>query len=143
MMIAKQEWFERRKYTGWGLTPKTWQGWLYISVFVIIIIALQALPVGSLAKMYATGAIVLLLMLDITHVMFTLKLDERDYKIEAISERNAAWAMVLVIGCGILYRALQAAASGNANIDPILFIVLAAGVSAKALSNIILERKAL
>jgi len=26
-MIGNPEWFQRRKYGGWGIFPKTWQGW--------------------------------------------------------------------------------------------------------------------
>lgn len=37
-MIAQKEWFGRRKYTGWGVTPKTWQGWVYIAVAVGLLI---------------------------------------------------------------------------------------------------------
>ena len=32
MIIAKLEWFGPRKYTGWGLSIKTWQEAVYIAV---------------------------------------------------------------------------------------------------------------
>ena len=33
-MIGKPEWFERRKYLGWGIHPKTKEGWIYL-LFII------------------------------------------------------------------------------------------------------------
>lgn len=35
-MIGKKEWF-RKKTFGWGLTPKTWQGWVYVAVLLVLI----------------------------------------------------------------------------------------------------------
>ena len=46
---------------------------------------------------YVTIGWVLFLSIDMVHIMMNLDKDEREYKIEAISERNAAWAMVLVV----------------------------------------------
>ena len=33
-MIGKPSWFQRRKYGGWGLFPRVWQGWAYLVVAV-------------------------------------------------------------------------------------------------------------
>jgi len=37
-MAAYRPWFVRRKYTGWGWRPMTWQGWL-VTAFIVIAIA--------------------------------------------------------------------------------------------------------
>lgn len=31
-------WFKRRRY-GWGWTPVTWQGWLIIALYVLVLVA--------------------------------------------------------------------------------------------------------
>ena len=36
-MAAYRPWFIRRKYTGWGWRPITWQGWLVTALIVIAI----------------------------------------------------------------------------------------------------------
>ena len=36
-MIGKSEWFNLRKYGGWGINPKTWQGYIYALLITIII----------------------------------------------------------------------------------------------------------
>ena len=34
-MIAKPEWFNQRKYSGWGVTPRSWQGWAYTLAIIV------------------------------------------------------------------------------------------------------------
>jgi hypothetical protein len=34
----KKLWFKRKLY-GWGWTPATWQGWLTIGIYVVLIVA--------------------------------------------------------------------------------------------------------
>ncbi len=36
MEQSKKLWFKRKRY-GWGWTPVTWQGWLSVIVFVVLI----------------------------------------------------------------------------------------------------------
>ena len=87
-MIGKPEWFERRKYGGWGFHPKTWQGYVYMAIFFIPYIVFQALPFWSMEiRLYVTAAWLFILLIDAVHIMTTLKRDEREFKIEAISER--------------------------------------------------------
>lgn len=33
-MLGNPKWFKRRKYSGWGLTPATWQGWVYLGTLI-------------------------------------------------------------------------------------------------------------
>ena len=134
-MIGRSEWFSRRKYGGWGLSPKTWQGWTYIAIIAVIAFSLQNI---SLTTMYVFLAI---MCLDLLHIMTTLKKDEMEVKIEALAERNASWAMILAIAVGISFQAAQSAANGTPQIDWFLLATLASGVIAKAITNFWLERK--
>lgn len=143
-MIGKAEWFGRRKYTGWGLTPKTWQGWAYIAAFIVPLAVFQALPFwDAQTRILATGVWMAVLLLDVFHIMATMKKDERETKIEALSERNAAWAMIAAIMVGILYQTWSSVPQKEPQIDGFLIAALVAGLVAKALSNIYLERKPL
>ena len=143
-MIGKAAWFQRRKYSGWGLTPKTWQGWAYAFLIAVPIAVFQALPYWSTeVRIAATGVWVAIIMLDVIHIMANMNNDEREYKIEAISERNSAWVMVVAIAAGIAYQAFNSTTGKGAEIDPFLFIALGAGVVAKAISNIYYSRKPL
>ncbi len=141
-MIGKAEWFERRKYLGWGLHPKTWQGYAYIAAFIAPFAAFQALPFWDApTRIVVTAVWLSVLFFDILHIMATLKKDEMETRIEAISERNAAWAMVAVIVAGILYQSWTSAMTQEPSIDWFLAGALAAGAMAKTLSNVILEKR--
>ncbi|MFA6105377.1 MAG: hypothetical protein WC725_02135 [Patescibacteria group bacterium] len=143
-MIGKAAWFQRRKYSGWGITPKTWQGWAYAFFIAAPVAIFQALPYWSNeVRVAATGVWVAVVALDVIHIMANMNHDEREYKIDAISERNSAWVMVVVIAMGVAYQAYGNTNGKGAEIDPFLLITLGAGVVAKAISNIYYSRKSL
>ena len=141
-MIGKPEWFKRRKYGGWGITPKTWQGGVYIALLLIPFIVFQALPYWDTAtRMKVTIGWVAFLLLDMTHIMVALKRDERESKIEALSERNAAWVMMLIIVLGVLYQIISSALQQELAVDWFLVAALFGGMLAKTISNLVLERR--
>ena len=143
-MFGKQEWFKRRKYGGWGLYPATWQGWVYVGIFMVPLMVFHALPYWTDHVRIAVTTVWLgVLFLDTLHIMTTLKRDEREYKIEAMAERNASWVMVFVVMIGVLYQVFTSAVREKPEIDPFLIAVLIGGLLAKSISNIIYELKKL
>ena len=72
-MIGKAEWFKRRKYGGWGITPKTWQGWLYIAVMLVPFMIFQSLPFwDEKTRMVITFGWIAILVIDVFDIMFHL-----------------------------------------------------------------------
>lgn len=143
-MIGKPEWFKRRKYGGWGIAPNTWQGIVYIILILAPFVIFQALPFwNNEIRIYATIGWLAFLFLDVSHIMVSLKRDERESKIESLSERNAAWVMVLIIILGVLYQIINSALQSKIEVDWFLVIALFAGMIAKSLSNYIYERRTL
>jgi hypothetical protein len=140
-MLGKPEWFQRRKYGGWGLCPKTWQGWAYILAVIAPMLVLQMLGANGETIFAASLAWMLVFGMDMLDIMRKLKKDERETQIEAIAERNSAWAMVAVIAMGVGYQAASSIVNNTMKVDPILLIVLIAGALVKAATNIHLERK--
>lgn len=141
-MIGKPEWFTRRKYLGWGVYPKTWQGWVYIAIFILPFAIFQALPFWSVqTRMIVTGVWLLLLIVDVIDIMVRMKLDEREKRHEAISERNALWAILLVLAVGLLYQVVTSALDNSIVFDPVIAAALVGGLIVKAASNIYLDRK--
>lgn len=140
-MIGKPEWFARRKYGGWGLFPTTWQGFVYLLVFVLIIFATQLAPTDE-ARIVATAIVGGILVLDTIDIMFRLKKDERDTIHEALAERNALWAILLVLVLGVAFEAAQSiAASGQFVVDPVIIAAIVIGLIVKAISNYYLDKK--
>lgn len=123
-MIAKSSWFSIRKFGGWGLTPNTWQGWVYLIIFILPLIFFK-----NQVFIYSWTAI---LVIDLFDVFLHLKKDERETLHEAIAERNALWIIILVLIVGCLVRQ---------SIDPIILISLAAGTITKAITHFYLRDK--
>jgi hypothetical protein len=141
-MIAKKEWFKRRKYGGWGVSPRTWQGWVYIAFILIPFMIFQAIPAWSeKSRLIVTGVWIGFLFIDIIPVMVNLKRDEREFKIEAMAERNAAWFMSLVLAIGIFYEIVRSALNETISVNVFLVIALFGGAIVKTISNVIYERR--
>lgn len=140
-MIGKPQWFGRRKYTGWGFTPRTWQGWAYIGLIVVAFVAVQAAPVPPGAKLFLLVGLGLVFAVDTIDIMLHLASDERERVHEAIAERNALWAMIVVLIIGIAYQAAQTAAMGVSYVDPWILVALVVAVVAKAVTNVYLDRR--
>ncbi len=141
-MIGKAKWFKRRKYGGWGLSPKTWQGWAYLAVLIGLCAIIQFFPVGDAQqKTIAILVLVFLVILDVIDIMIHLPMDERDRLHEAAAERNALWVMLSVLVAGVGYQAATSLSSEGPQIDPVIIIAILAAVIAKAITNIYLDRK--
>jgi len=142
IVFGKPEWFTQRKYSGWGLTPKTREGWLYIGAIIIPLAIFQMLPFWSSSeRAIVTAGWAAFVAFDVLDIMFRMKKDERETLHEAIAERNAAWVMVVALALGILYQAVTGALAGAPYVDPILIAVLFAGLAAKAITNWKLSRE--
>lgn len=144
MLIAQSNWFKRRKCGGWGLVPNTWQGWLYIALIIGAFALFQALPFwNNSIRVIVTILWLIFLFVDLTPLMITVKKDELEYKIEAIAERNAAWAMSLILVFGLLYESIQASMRGEIYINWIVAAALIGGATIKSITNFYLEKKGL
>ncbi len=138
-MIGKSDWFVRRKYSGWGLTPVKWQGFLYIAGIVAVGFVLQTLPLESPWKIIVLGVFTVIFILDVLLIMASQKLDEREAKIEALAERNASWGMITALSVLLIYSAINQ----KNDLMPYFIIVLIVGLLAKAGTNLIFRKRAL
>jgi cobalamin synthase len=140
-MIGRPEWFSRRKYGGWGLFPKTWQGWVYLLVVIGLVVSLQYLPVVETTRTFLMVTVVIILVADVVDIMRKIPMDEREKLHEAFAERNALWVIITVLAGGVLYQAVISGMEGEVHVDPVIIVALLAGVVTKAISNIYLDRK--
>lgn len=141
-MIGNPRWFKRRKYGGWGFMPCCWQGWLYVALMFGSFFLVTFLPFGD--GWVRTGVMfgwAVVFSADAIHIMVSLPRDERERLHEAFAERNAMWAMVVVLAAGVAYQAAAAHASGIFGIDPVIVAALFAGIAAKAVTNVYLDLK--
>ncbi|MFA5831065.1 MAG: hypothetical protein WC878_04530 [Candidatus Paceibacterota bacterium] len=139
-MIGKKEWFKRRKYSGWGIVPATWQGWAYTAVMVSPLAALSFTQVNE-----AVPALLIVWFIifgiDMVDIMIHLPKDERERQHEAIAERNALWVIVAILAVGIAFEAARNTAQNkDVLIDPVILIALFSALIAKAATNWYLDR---
>jgi uncharacterized PurR-regulated membrane protein YhhQ (DUF165 family) len=140
-MIGQPHWFTRRKYGGWGLFPVTWQGWLYVTIFVLLAFASQYVPgLSENGKIIFIGAIAVILFADTMDIMIRMRKDEREIMHEAIAERNALWTVIIVLAAGVAYQGAQSAAAETFKVDPVILIAIGAAVVVKAISNLYLDK---
>lgn len=131
-MIGNPKWFNVRKYTGWGLTPNCWQGWLYIAAFIAPISIISSIPLDQNIKNIFTIAIAALLIIDVVHIMSQIKKDERERLHEAIADRNALWFMIFVLLIGAFVKQI---------IDPIFLIAIIGATIIRAATQFYLRDK--
>lgn len=141
-MIGKAEWFTRRKYGGWGLFPKVWQGWVYVLAIATPFILMQYTNfLSEKAKIVFMVVWGIIIAVDMIDIMARLKLDEREKIHEAMAERNALWAVIVVITAGVAYQVSSGIVKGIVDVDPFLIAAVAVGLIVKAVSNLYLDRK--
>jgi hypothetical protein len=140
-MIAKKGWFMRRKYTGWGATPATWQGWVYTGALVLPFVLLAAFGASAEMQMTVTTLWIAVLIAAFVDIMQSIEKDERETLHEALAERNALWAMLGILTAGVAYQAAMGAVRQTWEIDPVILIALAAGLIVKAVTNAYYDKK--
>jgi uncharacterized membrane protein YdcZ (DUF606 family) len=140
-MIGKPQWFKVRKYGGWGLSPATKEGWLYIAGFIGLVLIIQNLPLTQSLKTAITTVLGVIMVTDVIDIMFHFKRDERETLHEAISERNASWAMVTAMVGIFGYKAIVTAINGGESVDIIMLIPIFVGTLTKAVTNFYLRNK--
>ena len=137
-MIGNPNWFKRRAYTGWGITPKTWQGWAYIAaVATLAIVTLSVTSSLGIQKKYQliiSLSLILLIVIDAIDIALKIRLDERELLHEAIAERNAAWFITLTLCGGIVYQAISSVFNNSLYVDPFIIIALIGATIVKSLS---------
>lgn len=147
-MLGKPSWFKRRKYSGWGMSPSTWQGWAYIAGIIAVVLLIQYIPMGGLEnaaggqiRTIITIIVVGIIAIDTVHIMAHLPMDERDRMHEAIAERNALWAIIAALAAGVGWQAATSALNKTLQVDPVIIAALVVGLIAKAVTNIYLDKK--
>ncbi|MDO8558662.1 MAG: hypothetical protein Q7S09_05815 [bacterium] len=140
-MLGKPEWFKMRKYGGWGIMPRTWQGWVYILGMLAPLFIINNLPfLDDRTQLAAFAVWAAVFAADAFDIMIRMPKDERERQHEAFAERNAMWAMVIVLTAGVAFRVAQGIAMHQFAVDPIILIALFCGLAAKAITNIYLDR---
>lgn len=126
-MIGNPKWFTFRKYGGWGITPKTWQGWAYIAILIAPLIFLKS---GNLFMLW-----LVLVLVELIDIKLKIKKDERERIHDAIAERNASWFMVLSLVIGTFIKMALENRLNDPTIDPVIVVAILGGALVKSVTH--------
>jgi uncharacterized membrane protein (DUF485 family) len=107
-MIGKPEWFKYRTF-GWGVAPKTWQGWVYVAALVLLVVFITSTGINAAIKPWILGAVLFIVIADVAHIMSKLPKvhDERENLHQLIIERNCSFAAIAALVAVALYQTYQ------------------------------------
>lgn len=143
-MIGKPEWFTYRIF-GWGIGPRTWQGWAYLAAVAASMGLIKLLPIANAIRMWCFGSLVGLVVLDVILIMTQLDKvhDEREKLQQMIIERNCSFAAVVALIAIAAFQAFKNRHLGKSGIPfdiSILIVLVVMGVT-KIISTWHVRRK--
>jgi hypothetical protein len=146
-MIGKPQWFKYRTF-GWGIAPKTWQGWVYVAVVALLLGGTFAMGINDTTKMWIFSILMVVLLVDIMVILTQLPKynDERENYHQLIIERNCSFAAIAALIGVALYQTYQnrlslQAGTGAIPFDMSIIIILGAMFLTKVASTLYVKTK--
>jgi len=138
-MLGRPEWFTFR-VAGWGLAPRTWQGWVYIAGFVVLWALISLLPLAPGVRDALSFTVVGLLVMDVISIWAQMgkHQDERERLHQLIVERNCSVAAVFAVLAAMAYETWRNAPMAGDSIpfDPVLLGILGVMALTKLISSL-------
>ncbi len=89
-MFGKPEWFVPKRF-GWGLTPVTWQGWVYTGIWAAVLslpfVALL-LTKGWVEAVVWMVVMMVLLVVDVKFILAAMKRQEEEKEVFRIMDEE-------------------------------------------------------
>ncbi len=143
-MLGRPEWFTYRT-AGWGLAPRTWQGWVYILCFIAAWVLISLAPLREDVRNALSFTIVGLLVIDVISIWAAMGRhhDERERLHQLIIERNCSVAAVFAVVAAMVYQTWRSAPTAGDSIpfDPMLIGILGVMAVTKLVSSIWLRTR--
>ena len=73
-MIGKPHWFRRKRF-GWGATPVTWEGWVYLLVAILPLVLILYFTDTGPARNILVGIWVAVILVDLVDITLHLPKD--------------------------------------------------------------------
>ena len=146
-MIGKPHWFKYRTF-GWGLAPKTWEGWVYVAVAAFLLAGTLAIGINMPSMMWIFAIIMIIFIVDVLVIMTKLPKisDERENYHQLVIERNCSFAAIVALLVIALYQTYMntgffVSQNGALPFDMSLVIVLGVMLVVKIASTIYVKMK--
>jgi hypothetical protein len=145
-MIGKPHWFKYRTF-GWGVAPKTWQGWVYVAIAAFLIAFTLAIGVKDSSKMWIFAIVMTIFIVDIMVIMTQLPkvTDERENYHQLVIERNCSFAAIITLLAIAIYQTYKNTgfliSQNGLPFDYSLLIILGAMLATKIVSTVYVKMK--
>jgi hypothetical protein len=143
-MLGRPEWFTYR-LAGWGLAPRTWQGWAYICGAMALWGLIRLLPLTEGVRDALSFTVVGLLVMDVISIWARMgsRHDERERLHQLMIERNCSVAAVLAVLAAMVYQTWRSApiAGDRIPFDPVLIGILGVMAVTKLVSTLYVRAK--
>jgi len=146
-MIGKAHWFKHRTF-GWGVAPKTWQGWVYVAIAAFLLAGTLSMGINDSTKMWIFAIIMVIFVVDVLVIMTQLPkvTDERENFHQLVIERNCSFAAIVALLAIAIYQTYKntgflASQNGALPFDYSLLIVLGAMLVTKIVSTLYVKAK--
>ena len=140
-MIGKPEWFTYRIF-GWGVRPKTKEGYIYILVWIAVIAAIAALPLEEMLRALLFVVALVVIVIDTMHIMMQLPKvhDERENLQQLIIERNCSFAAIFALVAVLFVQLYMNQWFMDINVVWPIFVVLGVMLLTKIISIIYVHK---
>jgi cobalamin synthase len=146
-MIGKAHWFKYRTF-GWGLAPRTWEGWVYVAIAAFLMAGTLAMGINDKTKMWIFAIIMVIFVVDVLVIMTQLPkvTDERENYHQLVIERNCSFAAIVALLAIAIYQTYQntgflQSQNGTLPFDLSIVIVLGVMLVTKIVSTIYVKAK--
>ena len=146
-MIGKAHWFKYRTF-GWGLAPRTWEGWVYVAIAAFLMAGTLAMGINDKTKMWIFAIIMVIFVVDVLVIMTQLPkvTDERENYHQLVIERNCSFAAIVALLAIAIYQTYQntgflQSQNGTLPFDLSIVIVLGVMLVTKVVSTIYVKAK--
>jgi len=124
------------------LVPKTWQGWVYVLAFIVLVLLVNFLPIALKVKLIITIIIIAIFLVDVVHILLTMPKNAEEIKQEAIADRNALWGLLVVLILGLIYQSIISAINNTwLQVDYFLVIAILTAAIIRGITFYYLERE--
>jgi hypothetical protein len=145
-MIGKAHWFKYRTF-GWGLAPKTWEGWVYLAVAAFLVAGTLSMGIQDSTKMWIFAIIMTIFVVDVLVIMTQIPkvTDERENFHQLVIERNCSFAAIVALLAIALYQTYKntgfMVSNNGIPFDSSLLIILGAMLATKIVSTLYVKAK--
>jgi len=134
-MFLKKDWFKTK---GFGFFPATWEGWVFIAVILLLVVAALNIPVTPIAKVIIAALVLGFFLVEVLAFHFERypDLEEHEKRQQHIVYTTVAYSALIALVCAFLFEVVV-----QKKVDWPIFIVTVTALFSKVVVSFLVYRK--